>query len=173
MPCLGAYVPGGTRTTNPLITSQECEPLHHGTLTDAFLVSLEWLLYTGLTVLYIMIFLNPVTGFFFYLQHFRKLCLYIFHFRPCTNVIKTEIIDTKVYLYPKLFQYVKETHFSSPLHQHYEVKVQFINSKIKHSKFTTMKHLRGAYPNSSINPETVSFIPSNQKRCDVSFLRFS
>ena len=32
MPCLGGYVPGGTRTTNPPITSQECEPLHHGTL---------------------------------------------------------------------------------------------------------------------------------------------
>ena len=32
MPCLEAYVPGGTRTTNPTITSQECEPLHLGTL---------------------------------------------------------------------------------------------------------------------------------------------
>ena len=28
MPCLGAYAPGGTRTTNPLITSQECEHTH-------------------------------------------------------------------------------------------------------------------------------------------------
>ena len=34
MPCLGACVPGGTRTTNPPITSQECEPLHHGTLMN-------------------------------------------------------------------------------------------------------------------------------------------
>ena len=33
MPCLGAYSPGGTRTTNSLITSQDRESLHHGTLT--------------------------------------------------------------------------------------------------------------------------------------------
>ena len=29
MPCLGAYTPSGIRTCNPLITSQEREPLHH------------------------------------------------------------------------------------------------------------------------------------------------
>ena len=39
MPCLGAYAPGGTRTTNPLITSQECEPLHHGTLITLHCIS--------------------------------------------------------------------------------------------------------------------------------------
>ena len=29
MPCLGAYAPSGIQTHDPLITSQEHEPLHH------------------------------------------------------------------------------------------------------------------------------------------------
>ena len=54
MPCPGAYAPGGTRTTSPLITSQEYEPLHHSTLTSTvvlvgsnFAENFFLLIYTG------------------------------------------------------------------------------------------------------------------------------
>ena len=34
MPCLGAYAPSGTRTTNLLVTRQEYEPLDHSAPTS-------------------------------------------------------------------------------------------------------------------------------------------
>ena len=46
MPCVGACAPSGTRTTNRLITGQECEPLHLGT-HPALVQNMLRLEYTG------------------------------------------------------------------------------------------------------------------------------
>ena len=62
MPCLGAYAPGGTRTTNPLITSQECEPLHHGTLMHNFVTIINHNYFPFLLLIVMSPWRNSVEG---------------------------------------------------------------------------------------------------------------
>ena len=50
----------------------------------------------------------------------EELQLYGLYVHYVVHICDFGMLRVKVYLYPKLFLYVKGTHFRSPLHQHSE-----------------------------------------------------